>query len=114
MTEETEVTEVTEVFAPSNLFTDDFDIEQAVTDYQKFVGTYKQETVYYHLFNEEVFFLDMLYGIGIALDNKEFYGASGFNNFKVKMLDYLQKDAEQLKKREEEYKEAARTKVELK
>lgn len=53
--------------------TEKFDID----DFQKYVETYKER----HPKQQNIMFLDMLYGVGIAVDPEKFKGADGFRKF---------------------------------
>ena len=64
-------------------------IEDTTFDWEKFknyVDTYNPKTDGGG--NWHTIMLDMLYGIGISLDEEEFTGASGFKNFR----EYLKTD----------------------
>jgi hypothetical protein len=57
--------------------TDNFDIDE----FQKYVETYKER----HPDQQNIMFLDMLYGVGLAIDPEKFKGADGFDKF----IDWL-------------------------
>lgn len=60
-------------------------MEEIVARMQEYTRTYTEQASWRD-YSDRCFIDDFLYGIGIALDPKEFMGASGFDRF----LDVLQ------------------------
>ena len=55
---------------------------EIVRRFQQYVGTYTSQPEYAD-YPDETFINDMLYGLGIAIDPKDYYAASGFDKFKA-------------------------------
>lgn len=73
------------------LRTEEFDIEY----FQKYVETYKER----YPDQQNIMFLDMMYGIGIAIDPIKYKGADGFRKF----IEFIG-NADHYKKANERYK----------
>lgn len=55
-------------------------MRKIVSAFQSYVKTYPDEAHYLE-YMDKTFIFDMLYGLGLAVDREEFYGASGFEKF---------------------------------
>lgn len=55
---------------------------------QRYVVNYTQQESY-ETYSDETFLDDMLYGLGVALNEKEHSHASGYDVFKEKLLKHL-------------------------
>lgn len=65
-----------------------FDIEKALSYMQEYINTYHNQPCY-KTYTEVTFINDMLYGIGVAVD-EEYRFAQGFHQFKEKLKeDYV-------------------------
>jgi hypothetical protein len=60
-------------------------IRKAVALMKAYIDTYDNQP-YYKDFTEGTFIEDMLYGIGMALNPKEYEWADGFQKFKQRLL----------------------------
>ena len=66
-------------------------------DYEKFkdyVNTYDKQ-IGYKSYSEETIINDMLYGIGICLDEDEYKFGDGYARFRIKLLDIIKKKLEE-------------------
>lgn len=63
-------------------------MRRIVAAMQLYVSTYTEQASYQD-YSDETFINDMLYGIGLALDRKEFYSGTGFDRFKKRLCGYL-------------------------
>lgn len=59
-----------------------------VKSFQEYVLTYTKQQGYAN-YGDETFILDMLYGIGIAIDKDKYSMAPGFDDFKKRFAAYL-------------------------
>lgn len=59
-----------------------------VKSFKKYVNTYTNQEGY-SSYSDATFILDMLYGIGIAIDKKKYCMADGFQDFKERFARYL-------------------------
>jgi hypothetical protein len=66
-------------------------MQKIVAAMQLYVRTYTEQQQSYLDYSDETFINDMLYGIGLSLDPKGFYAASGFDKFKAALKRYLPK-----------------------
>lgn len=62
-----------------------------VADFQQYVASYDRQ-LHYDEYSDETFISDMLYGIGIALDNKRHSFAGGFREWKLALRERLNAD----------------------
>ncbi len=58
---------------------------QIVDEFQRYVATYSTQKGYED-YEDETFLNDMLYGLGIAIDNGAYGWAGGYVKFKKKVL----------------------------
>lgn len=63
-------------------------MQKIVAEFQDYVRTYTKQ-VHYDTYSDQCFIDDMLYGIGIALDAKQFQYSQGFDNWKAKLREHL-------------------------
>jgi hypothetical protein len=63
-------------------------MQKIVAAMQLYVSTYNDQSSYLD-YSDETLINDMLYGIGLALDDKEFYSGTGFDRFKKRLRGYL-------------------------
>lgn len=63
-------------------------MQRMVAAMQLYVSTYTEQTSYMD-YSDETFINDMLYGIALALDRKQFYASTGFDRFKKRLRGYL-------------------------
>jgi len=68
----------------------DFDFKK----YKEFVNTYDDQ-VGFTSYSEETIINDMLYGIGICLDDDEYGFADGYARFRIKLLGIINKKLEE-------------------
>ncbi len=71
--------------------TENIDIEVAALKLSKYWATY-DEQYKYTSYSDQTFIHDALYGLGIAIDPKEYKCAQGYDKFKAFLLDFLQQD----------------------
>ena len=64
----------------------EFDIKSAVEFMEEYVKTYREQEGWL-TYHEHTWINDMLYAIGVSLDDKEYQFYDGFNKFKQKLLD---------------------------
>ncbi len=56
--------------------------------YLQYVSTYMSED-YNADCQDKTFVLDMVYGIGLSIDQERFRAADGFDRFKAELLDHI-------------------------
>lgn len=67
-----------------------------VKRFQEYVASYSQQMCYQD-YSDETFIHDILYGIGIAFDKKQFGMADGYGKWKKKLVDgVLKEEAQQV------------------
>lgn len=64
----------------------EFDIKAAVEFMEEYVKTYREQEGW-RSYHEHTWIDDMLYGVGLSLDHKEYQWGEGFDKFKQKLLD---------------------------
>ena len=67
-----------------------------VKAFQEYVASYSKQMCYED-YSDETFIHDMIYGIGIALDKKEYTWANGYAKWKAKLVSTVfKKEAQQV------------------
>jgi hypothetical protein len=67
-------------------------MRDVVARIQTYVRTYPDQD-HYQNYSDTTFIDDMLYGIGLSLDPKRYYAASGFDRFKAVLRERIQDSA---------------------
>lgn len=71
-------------------------MEKIVKNFQEYVASYSKQMCYQY-YSDETFINDMLYGIGIAFDEKQFRMADGYDKWKKKLIEgVLKEEAQQV------------------
>lgn len=60
----------------------------AVAEFQNYVRTYTKQK-HYDTYTDSIFMDDMLYGIGIALNEGDYAFSEGYERFKAKLREHL-------------------------
>lgn len=63
-------------------------MKEVVTFFQDYVSTYSSQQGY-EQYTDETFIMDILYGLGIALDPEEYKCADGFRKFKISLSEMI-------------------------
>jgi hypothetical protein len=71
-------------------------MKKAVEYMQNYINTYDKQTGYLD-YSDDCFILDMIYGIGLALDSKDYEFADGFNNFKKVVVELIKEKSDEHK-----------------
>jgi hypothetical protein len=66
-------------------------MEAIVKRFQEYVETYTSQA-YYKNYSDTIFLDDMVYGIGLALDDAGYKGADGYDKFKALLLAHLTRE----------------------
>lgn len=69
-------------------------IRKIVAEFQNYVRTYTKQK-HYDTYTDSIVIDDMLYGIGIALNEGDYAFSEGYERFKAKLREHLGCSAEQ-------------------
>lgn len=69
-------------------------MEKIVRHFQEYVASYSKQMCY-HDYSDETFIHNILYGIGIAFDEKQFRMADGYDKWKKKLVESVLKEEAQ-------------------
>lgn len=74
--------------------THSIDIKKATEKLNHFVGTYSKQPNYTQ-YSNQTFLNDMLYGIGISIDEDKYFAAQGYTEFLKLLQSHINNELEQ-------------------
>jgi hypothetical protein len=63
-------------------------MQDIVSLLQRYMNTYPEQTGYMD-YEDATYVNDVLYGLGLSLDQKKYYGTAGFEKFKQVLREHL-------------------------
>lgn len=67
-------------------------MKKIVAALQLYVATYTEQDSYED-YSDRCYIEDILYGLGLSLNHRDHYGASGFDRFKAVLREHIQSDS---------------------